>query len=64
MATKTVRNGSGHSNLDIALTALIQNQAQFVSEVADINRRSNELKEGRQNVSRISSPFCFNTTSS
>jgi hypothetical protein len=29
----------------MALTALIQNQAKFVSEMADINRRSNELKE-------------------
>lgn len=45
MAAKTVRNGRGHSNLEMALTVLIQNQAKFVSEMADINRRSNELKE-------------------
>lgn len=42
MATRT-RNGDG--NLAAAMTLLIQTQAQFVSEMADLNRRYNELKE-------------------
>jgi hypothetical protein len=42
MATRT-RSGSG--NLAAAMTLLIQNQAQLVSEMVDLNRRYNELKE-------------------
>jgi hypothetical protein len=32
-------------NLEAAVAALLQAQAQFVSEMANINRRYNELKE-------------------
>lgn len=38
------RNGST-VNLEAAVTALFQAQAQFVSEMANINCRYNELKE-------------------
>jgi len=38
------RNGSTVS-LETAVAALLQAQAQFVSEMANINRRYNELKE-------------------
>ena len=38
------RNGST-VNLEAAVAALLQAQAQFVSQMANINRRYNELKE-------------------
>jgi hypothetical protein len=38
------RNGST-VNLEAAVATLLQAQAQFVSEMANINRRYNELKE-------------------
>ena len=38
------RNGSTVS-LETAVAALLQAQAQFVSEMANMNRRYNELKE-------------------
>lgn len=34
-----------NGNLEQAMALLIHNQAQFVTEMTDINRRYNELKE-------------------
>ena len=39
------RTRNGNENLAAAMTLLIHNQAQFVAEMVDLNRRYNELKE-------------------
>ena len=36
---------NGRNNLEAAMALLIHNQAQFVSDMSEINRRNNELRE-------------------
>ena len=45
MKKAPARKRNGNGNLESAMALLINNQAQFVSEMTDINRRYNELKQ-------------------
>src|SRR5947207_2726366 len=40
---KAARKKNGNGNLESAMALLINNQAQFVSEMTDINRRYNDV---------------------
>ena len=42
MATKTARRTNGNGNLEAAMTMLIQNQAQFVGQLASIAAKGDE----------------------
>ena len=44
MATRTIRQRKP-TELESAIAILIHNQAKFASEMVDINRRYNELRE-------------------
>lgn len=44
MATRTARRTNGNGNLEAAMALLIQNQAQFVGDMAQIKRDFEEIK--------------------
>jgi hypothetical protein len=52
MTRKTTRDGQRYS-LDAAIALLIHNQAQFTSEMTDVNRRYNEILRRFANIEAL-----------